>query len=446
MARETSVQTVKDDPRKVERAFLVGIQFPEQTGEEAEELLAELAELADTLGVEVVGRLVVRLRKPQARYLVGDGKAKELLELAAAAGADVLIFDDYLTPSQQRNWEELAELAVIDRQEVILDIFAQRAQTSEAILQVELARANYSLPRLKRRWTHLHRQRGAAGGMGMRGEGEQQLEVDSRIVRRRIARLKTQLEEVLQHRRTQRAKRLRHTVPVAAIVGYTNAGKSSLLNVLTNAEVLAENKLFATLDPTVRRIDLANNQPLLLADTVGFIRKLPHLLVESFKSTLEETALADFLIEVVDATGRAIEQQQATTREVLAELGAADKPTITVFNKIDLLADPLDLRRLRQHHPDALFISTLTGEGLAELAERLGKAVSGGLRRVTLVVPHRRYDLMARLHAGATLLAETYEEDGIHVDALLPPELYAAAHEFVVPPAPDPVDSQEGTC
>ena len=179
---------------------------------------------------------------------------------------------------------------------------------------------------------------------------------------------------------------------------------------------------------------------------MGFIRKLPHLLVEAFKSTLEETALADLLIEVVDATGRAIDQQQATTREVLAELGAADKPTITVFNKIDLLADPLDLRRLRLHHPDALFVSTLTGAGLAELAERLGEAVSGGLHRAALVVPHRRYDLMARLHAGATILAETYEEDGVHVDALLPPDLYAAARDFVTPPPPDPVDSLEGTC
>lgn len=446
MARETGVHIVKDDPRKVERAFLVGVQFPEQTGEEAEELLAELAELAATLGVAVVGGQIVRLRKPQARYLVGEGKAKELLEAAGGTEADVVIFDDYLTPSQQRNWEQLAELAVIDRQEVILDIFAQRAQTSEAVLQVELARANYSLPRLKRRWTHLHRQRGATGGMGMRGEGEQQIEVDSRLVRRRIARLKTQLDEVLRHRRTQRAKRLRRPVPLAAIVGYTNAGKSSLLNAITKAHVLTENKLFATLDPTIRRIELPNNQPLLLADTVGFIRKLPHLLVEAFKSTLEETALADLLIEVVDASGRAIEEQQTTTREVLGELGAGEKPSLLVFNKIDLVTDPLARRRLRNRHPEALFVSTLTGEGLEELIERLGDAVAGSLRRVALLIPHQRYDLMARLHAGASLLHEAYEEDGIHVDALVPPELQAAVADFIVPENGETVDSTDGTC
>lgn len=446
MTRETGIQNVSDDPQKVERALLVGVQFPNQTAEDATELLTELVELVDTMGVPVVGQIVVRLRKPQPRFLVGDGKAQELVEMAQQLGADVIIFDDYLSPSQQRNWEELAELAVIDRQEVILDIFAQRAQTSEAALQVELARANYELPRLRRRWTHLHRQRGAAGGMGMRGEGEQQIEVDSRMTRRRIARLKAQLEEVLQHRRTQRARRQRQAVPVAAIVGYTNSGKSSLLNVLTNAQVLAENKLFATLDPTIRRIDLPNNQPLLLADTVGFIRKLPHQLVEAFKSTLEETALADLLIEVVDITGRTIEEKQATTREVLTELGAADKPTITVFNKIDLLGEPFVLRRWQREFPDAVFISALTGEGLPELVERLAEAVAGHLRQVHLIIPHQRYDLMARLHEGATLFAEAYEGDGIHVSANVPPELYAAVLEYVVTAPDQPVDSPGGTC
>lgn len=446
MSRTTGVHTVNEDPRKVERAFLVGVQSPEQTNEEAEELIAELGELTDTMGVQVVGQVVVRLRKPQPRYLVGDGKATELLELARAAEADVLIFDDYLTPSQQRNWEEMAELAVIDRQEVILDIFAQRAQTSEAALQVELARANYALPRLRRRWTHLHRQRGAAGGMGMRGEGEQQIEVDSRMTRRRIARLKEQLDEVQQHRRTQRAKRLRRPVPVAAIVGYTNSGKSSLLNVLTNAQVLAEDKLFATLDPTVRRVELPNNQPMLLADTVGFIRKLPHLLVEAFKSTLEETALADFLVEVVDITSRAIEDQQTTTHEVLAELGAGQKPTITVFNKIDLVEDPLVIRRLQHQHPDALFISTVTGAGLAELVERLATMAVGGLQKVDLIIPHRRYDLMAKLHEGATLFREAYEEDGVHVTANVPPDLFAAVRDYAVALPETPVDTAGGTC
>jgi GTP-binding protein HflX len=446
MARETGVYIVKEDPRKVERAFLVGVQFPEQTTEEAEVLLAELAELSDTLGVQVVGRQVARIRKPQSRYLVGEGKAEELLAAAVDVEADVIIFDDYLTPSQQRNWEALGELAVIDRQEVILDIFGQRAQTSEAALQVELARANYTLPRLRRRWTHLHRQRGAAGGLGGRGEGEQQIEVDSRMVRRRIARLKTQLEEVRKHRRTQRSKRLRRPVPVAAIVGYTNAGKSSLLNTMTHAKVLAEDKLFATLDPTVRRVELPNNQPLLLADTVGFIRKLPHLLVEAFKSTLEETALADLLVEVVDITSQAIDDEQKTTREVLAELGADDKPMITVFNKVDLLDDPLRLRRLQRRHPDALFVSARTGQGLEALAERLAEAVSRNLQQLDLLIPHSRYDLLARLHSAGAVLNEAYEEDGVHVTASVPPDLRAAVAEFVDATGKESVDTGDGPC
>jgi len=449
MARESAIHTVKEDPRKVERAFLVGVQFPDQSAEESEELLAELAELTDTLGVAVVGRSVVRIRKPQARYLVGEGKADDVLEQAREAGADVVIFDDYLTPSQQRNWEARAELAVIDRQEVILDIFAQRAHTSEASLQVELARANYSLPRLRRQWTHLHRQGGGAGGAGgaaTRGEGEQQLEVDSRLVRRRIARLKTQLEQVQKQRRTQRAKRLRRPVPVAAIVGYTNAGKSSLLNTMTNAKVLTENKLFATLDPTVRRVELPNKQPLLLADTVGFIRKLPHLLVEAFKSTLEETALADLLVEVVDVTSRSIEEEQTTTQEVLAELGAGEKPSITVFNKIDLIEDDLVIRRLRRRHPDALFVSARTGEGLDLLAARLAESVAGSMQQVELLVPHSRYDLMARLHSAATVLREEYEDDGIHVTANIPPDLQGAVAEFLSPLPAGAVDRPERPC
>ncbi|MBT3286783.1 MAG: GTPase HflX [Victivallales bacterium] len=449
MARESAIHTVKEDPRKVEYAFLVGVQFPEQSAEESEELLAELAELTDTLGVAVVGRSVVRIRKPQARYLVGEGKADDVLDQAREAGADVVIFDDYLTPSQQRNWEARAELAVIDRQEVILDIFAQRAHTSEASLQVELARANYSLPRLRRQWTHLHRQGGGAGGAGgaaTRGEGEQQIEVDSRLVRRRIARLKTQLAQVQKHRRTQRAKRLRRPVPVAAIVGYTNAGKSSLLNTMTNANVLTEDKLFATLDPTVRRVELPNKQPLLLADTVGFIRKLPHLLVEAFKSTLEETALADLLVEVVDVTSRSIEEEQTTTQEVLAGLGAGEKPSITVFNKIDLIEDDLVIRRLRRRHPDALFVSARTGEGLDLLAARLAESVAGSMQQVELLVPHSRYDLMARLHSAATVLREQYEDDGIHVTANVPPDLHAAVAEFLSPSPADGIDRSAPPC
>jgi GTP-binding protein HflX len=235
-------------------------------------------------------------------------------------------------------------------------------------------------------------------------------------------------------------------VPVAAIVGYTNAGKSSLLNTMTHANVLAEDKLFATLDPTVRRVELPNNQPLLLADTVGFIRKLPHLLVEAFKSTLEETALADLLIEVVDVTSQSIEEEQKTTREVLAELGAEGKPMITVFNKVDLLDDPLRLRRLQRRHPDALFVSARTGQGLETLARQLAAAVSNDLHQLHLLLPHSRYDLLARLHSTGTVLRETYEEDGVHVTANVPPDLRAAVAEFVHPSPEEGVDTGDVPC
>lgn len=422
-----------DTARKPTRAFLVGVQSPDTGTDLARELLAELAELAGTLRMQVVGSLMVKLRNPQPRYLVGAGKAREILDLAHSCAADVLIFDDPLTPSQQRNWEEFADLAVIDRQEVILDIFADRAHTREATLQVELARATYALPRLRRRWTHLHRQRGAAGGQGSRGEGEQQLEVDSRLVRSRIARLKEQLDEVEKHRRVQRRQRLKRPVPVAAIVGYTNAGKSSLLNALVQADVVVEDKLFATLDPTVRRLVLPNRQEVLLVDTVGFIRKLPHLLVEAFKSTLEETLMADFLIEVIDVTSNQIDEQRGTTRSVLAEIGAGAKPVIVTLNKIDVVADEVTRRRLRRAYPEALLISARTGEGLPELTGVLARELEAALHEEELLVPHDRYALVALLRRRSAVLAEKFEEIGTRLRARVPSDLAAAVADYVVP-------------
>jgi GTPase len=413
-----------------ERAFLVGIQRAGAAPETCRELLAELEELCRTLGVCVIGSTMVRLRAPQPRYLVGSGKAHEIMTLAREAGADVLVFDDPLSPSQQRNWESLADLAVIDRQEVILDIFAARAQTREAALQVALARATYALPRLQRRWTHLHRQRGAVGGQGMRGEGEQQLELDSRMVREQIMRLKEQIEEVKKHRRVQRSHRLKRPLPVAAIVGYTNAGKSSLLKALTGTDVFIEDKLFATLDATVRRLALANHQELLLVDTVGFIRKLPHLLVDAFKSTLEETLMADVLIEVIDVTSVALDEHRRTTRAVLEEIGAGAKPVIAALNKIDCIADDLTRRRLQRAHPDAIPISALTGEGLAQLAETLGRALDENLAEQDLLIPHDRYDLVALLRRRSAVVAESYEEGGVALRARVPPDLAAAVAAF----------------
>ena len=402
------------------KAFLIGIFSQPEEAAAAEELVNELAELADTLEMEVVGSRIVRIREPNPKLLIGEGKAQEIVQLAENAEADVIVFDDFLTPSQQRNWEQLSSLAVIDRQEVILDIFAAHAKTNEATLQVQLAQANYSLPRLKRRWTHLNRQGGKAGGMGAKGEGEQQLEIDSRVIRNNIAKLKRQLEDVQQHRKIQRAKRLRKPVPVAAIVGYTNAGKSSLLNAMTHAGVLSENKLFATLDPTVRRYRLPGGQDVLLADTVGFIRKLPHTLVEAFKSTLEETALADFIIEVCDASATGLDDRHETTLNVLDEIGAGDKPIVMVLNKMDLVTEPIEINRLKTRYPDAVFASTVTGLGLDEIAERVEMFVDAESKIFSLVIPHDRYGCITQIRANCSIISEEYDNDGVHLSVKAP--------------------------
>jgi GTP-binding protein HflX len=417
---------------RVQRAYLVAVQNEGDGDDHTHELLDELADLIRTLGIEVVGRDLVRIRKPQSRYYVGSGKADEIVAAAKQVQADVVVFDEELTPSQQRNWEHMAKLCVIDRHEVILDIFAERARTKEAVLQVALARAKYSLPRLKRRWTHLSRQRGMAGGQGMRGEGEQQIEVDYRLVTRRIAQLAEQLEKVRKQRGVQRKRRLRKPVPVAAIVGYTNAGKSSLLHALTDADVLIEDKLFATLDPTVKRLVLPNAQEILLADTVGFVRKLPHQLVESFKATLEEAILADYVIEILDITSPQVEQHHQTTREVLHEIGV-DKPSILVFNKIDVLEDTFTRGRMRRRHPDALFVSARTGEGLPRLLERLAHELQDGLQVVDLLIPHDRYELIAQLHRTSQVVEEKHEDDGTRIRAAVPPALMPAVEPYAAP-------------
>ncbi len=433
--RRAVTKQVKEDDRRVEHAFLVGIEFLGAEPGAALELLDELGELVDTLGLAIVGRTVARVRKPRSRLLVGQGKAEEITDLARACGADVIIFDEPLSPSQQRNWERLADVAVIDRQEVILDIFASRAHTKEAALQVRLARTNYDLPRLKRRWTHLSRQRGMRGGMGLRGEGEQQIEVDSRLVKKQIAQLRSELDVVRRQRAVQRSRRLKKPVPVAAIVGYTNAGKSSLLNALTQADILVEDKLFATLDPTVRRIQLPNQQELLLTDTVGFIRKLPHTLVEAFKATLEETLMADVLIEVLDAAAGHLEDHHVTTREVLKEFGAERKPVVTVLNKIDLIEDRFVLQRLARRHSDAVLVSARTGAGLDTLLAALARHLEAALQEVTLQIPYDRYDLMDVLHRTSRIVKEKHDADGIVITAAVPASVYGVVRDFLVPNA-----------
>lgn len=425
---------IRAKEKMTERALLVGAYIDPAKKADAQSLLDELAELVDTLGIPIIERRLISHRENHARYLIGSGKAQEIVDFAKAHKCDVLIFDNELTPSQQRNWEELAGMTVADRQEIILDIFGARAQTREARIQVDLARMQYSLPRLTRAWSHLGQQ---GGGIGAKGEGESQLEQDKRKIRLQIDRLKRELTEVRSARATQRKDRKRAPVPNAAIVGYTNVGKSSLLRRLTGAEVLVENKLFATLDTTTRKITLPNKQPLLLTDTVGFIRKLPHQLVEAFNATLEEAALAEFLIHVLDASEREVMEFYNTTMRVLADLAAETKQMLVVFNKVDKVTDDYAIAALRRHFPDAVFVSVQTGEGMDELIERISEFVSRGTMTVELRLPAARADLVARLHRDGTVRELEYEGDVTKVVATIP----TRALEIFAPFLPLPGES-----
>lgn len=418
----------KEYAKKVERALLVSAYLDRANRGNAESLLEELGELTDTLGIPVVRRELIFIREIQPKFLIGGGKAEELAALVQADGIDVIIFDNELTPSQQRNWEELAKVVVIDRTEVILDIFAQRAQSREARLQIELARLEHALPRLTGAWGHLVRQ---GGGIGARGEGETQLEQDKRRIRGQIDRHKRELEEVRSARATQRKDRKRAPVPNAAIVGYTNAGKSSLLRKMTGADVLIEDKLFATLDTTTRKVALPNKQPLLLTDTVGFVRKLPHQLVESFNATLEEAAMSDFLIHLLDASAPEVIEFYNTTVSVLDELGAGERPVIVAFNKIDKVSDPAVIMGLRRHFPDAEFISVHTGEGLDRLLERMGELVSGQAAIHEIWLPSTAGDKLARIHRNGRILETEYVGNEIRLMASIPKRLSEELIEFI---------------
>ena len=424
---------VKEKPKMVERAFLIGVYYERSDDAEAlaESLLEELCELVDTLGIEVVGRECVHVRKKNARYLTGTGKCEELIDYAKsdAINADCIVFDNEMSPMQQRTWEEESGLTVIDREEVILDIFKERAHTKEASLQVQLARMEYSLPRLARMWAHLDRQGGGSGGGkggagAARGEGEKQIEVDRRLARKKIDRVRAELETVRKQRQTQRKQRAADAIPHAAIVGYTNAGKSSLLNALSGSEIYAEDKLFATLDPTTRRIDLPDGQPMLLTDTVGFVRNLPHRLVEAFKATLEEAVLADFLIHVLDATSPEVQQHYTTTVDVLTELGATDKKTLIVLNKIDLLEGEEGERikhELSAHfNGDVLFVSVKSKTGLGQIVDHLNDFLHDRVTRLELRIPQSRQDLISLIRREGKILAENYEANDVLLTAVLP--------------------------
>lgn len=407
------INTAEDSRKLVERAVLIGIRPHDQDPAVAAEHLAELKELVANLDIPVVGEIVVSLRTPQAEYFTGSGKAEEIAQQCAELKADCLIFDNPLSPSQQRNWERLVKVCVIDREEVILDIFASRATTREAVLQVELARLHYNLPRLTRAWTHLSRQRG--GVTGARGQGETQIETDRRLLKLRIASLEKELHVLKQQRATGRKHRERTAIPHGAIVGYTNVGKSSLLHHLSGAGILVADQLFATLDPTTRRITLPNRQDLLLTDTVGFVRKLPHSLVEAFKSTLEEAVLADFLILVLDLASPQLDAQWETTLNVLKELGAEEKNTLIVFNKMDLIdpeRDAMLLARTRALFPGSVYISTRTGEGMDDLLRHLEKLTGARRKILRVLLPPQAAKLVALAHAKGNIFEESYRDDG----------------------------------
>ena len=414
----------------VERAMLIGITLPGVDDSTTRSLLDELRELVTTLGIGIQHEVQLPIRKPHAKFLLGSGKAEELIEQAKAHDCDVIVFDNELTPAQQRNWEQAAEdkILVIDRQEVILDIFGKRAQTKEAVLQVELARLEYNLPRLKSAWTHLSRQRG--GGSMQRDAGETQLELDQRMVRTQITRVKRELESVIQHRHVQRKKRMTVPVPTCAIVGYTNAGKSSLLNKLTNSDILAEDKLFATLDPTSRRCPLPSGQPLVITDTVGFVRNLPHRLVDAFKATLEEAVVSNFLVHVLDINSPEIEAHAETTLSVLRGLGADEKNIITVFNKVDDLWDEDTRLSLSFRYPDAYFVSAHSGEGISALLERMEAIVESDFSQLRLLIPHDRYDLVARLHREGGVRKEEARDDGTYIVGSIPERMLTSLEPY----------------
>ncbi len=396
-----------------------------------EECVRELASLADTAGLTVVGSVVLRRHEPAPKFGMGSGKAEEIAALAKELEASEIVFDFEISPTQQRNWDELSGITCLDRQELIIRIFAARALTREAVLQVELARLEYSLPRLAHTYEALSRQRG--GRYGTKGSGETQLELDRRSVLNRISLIKKELTIVRRDRATQRKRRERVPVPSCAIVGYTNVGKSSLLNALTGAGVLSEDKLFATLDPTTRRYALPTGRTVLLTDTVGFIRNLPHSLVDAFHATLEEAAFADAILLVLDASDAEIGMQLATTREVLGEIGAGDEPVLLVLNKIDRV-DGFTRARLASEYPDAVMISAHTKEGFDAFIARMDAILSGDERLYRL--PSARSDLVAWAHRDGSVIEVSYEDDTVILRARTSGRLAAALEEFLVH-APD---------
>ncbi|MEO8511253.1 MAG: GTPase HflX [Chloroflexota bacterium] len=402
-----------DLTQPTERAFLIGLDDPREMRWPVARSLAELAALVETAGAVIVGSAFQRRSTPDPLWYFGKGRAAELVDEKAASDFNLLVVDDELSPNQQRNLEKLLDCNVLDRSALIIDIFARHATTREGRLQVELAALEYHLPRLTRMWTHLSR---TGGGIGTRGPGETQLETDRRLIRVRIKKLRAELEAVKRHRSTSSRRREENEVASVALVGYTNAGKSTLLNALARADLFVADMLFATLDPTSRGVGLPTGQQVVLTDTVGFINKLPHDLVDAFRATLEEVLRADLLLEVVDASDPNFVAQQEAVQRVLDELGAGAKPRITVFNKIDLL--DADLRSAPLDERSA-FVSAATGEGIEHLLETIAGVLRDQMVAVDSIVPWARGELVARARAAGDV-DERYTEGGVRLSGHLP--------------------------
>ena len=415
-----------------ETVVLVGVAIPPVSVDQAEASLEELAALADTAGADEAERVLQRRDEPDPATFVGKGKAAELRDISNAVDADTVIFDDELSPAQSRNLEKILGRTAIDRTALILDIFAQHAHTQEGKAQVELAQLRYRLPRLRGKGVALSQQ---AGRIGTRGPGETQLEVDRRRLVRRVTKLQSDLKELTKNRRTQRKARARSRLPTVTIVGYTNAGKSTLLNRLTDAGVLVQDRLFATVDPTTRRLDLPGGERVLVTDTVGFVRKLPHQLVQAFRSTLDEVAEADLLLHVVDASAPNPVAHMDAVRTVLREIDADDVPELIVFNKADLVGrtsvDPDQAKRLVQNHPGSVLMSATSGDGVDRLLAAIGDRLREMTHVVELVVPYDRGDVVAAVHRHGEVVSESHDPDATRLWARIRPDDLGRFREFV---------------
>ena len=421
--------TIENTEKKKERAVLAGLSAASMDEHERSTDISmdELAALVETAGGEAVVMLIQNRPTPDPRSFIGDGKVRELKELIEANECTLAVFDNELSPSQMRVLGEDLGVKVLDRSGLILDIFAQRAQTREGQLQVELAQYKYLLPRLTGMWTHLVRQTASGGSspIGTRGPGETQLETDRRHIRRKIQKLEEELAAVRKVRSTQRRRREKNAMPVVCLVGYTNAGKSTLLNCLTGSDIPANDRLFDTLDTTTRRLRIDETQEVLLSDTVGFIRKLPTHLIEAFKATLEELSYADVLIHVIDISNPEWEEQARVVDELVRQLGAESTPCIRVFNKCDAYIGILP------HGDDIVCMSARSGEGAAALVQKLSDMLSKGKRRVTLRIPYSMGSLIDTLNREAAVLSTEYTDEGIEAEAIVPPAVFGRVREFI---------------